>query len=170
MFIAHLPAAYLLGHTASRYLTPDNGVSKYVLPVALLGGITPDIDLLYFYTIGARQTVHHEYWSHIPFYWLIIYLALSSFTLLFGYFRAFKLISIFISAILLHLVLDTITGSIQWMYPISARAYNLVAVPAVYEWWVANFIMHWTFIIEIIVIAISVILYVKRATNRHPIA
>lgn len=46
MFIAHLPAGYLLAKTI-RLRTPGR---KAVMTAALLGAIAPDLDLFYFGT------------------------------------------------------------------------------------------------------------------------
>ncbi|MCM0684581.1 hypothetical protein [Akkermansia massiliensis] len=54
MFIAHLPAGYLLAKTI-RLRTPGR---KAVMTAALLGAIAPDLDLFYFYTLdGASTTI-----------------------------------------------------------------------------------------------------------------
>jgi len=162
MFIGHLPAAYVLGCTAVYVLSQTKSDSRNILLAALVGGIIPDLDLIYFYTVGARQSVHHEYWSHTPYYWLLIYVGLSLIALLLRRFGAFKLLSVFFSAVVLHLLLDTITGQIQWLYPASTKPFTLVQVPAVNEWWVTNFLMHWTFAIELFVIVLSGILLFTR--------
>lgn len=49
MFIAHLPAGYLLAKTI-RLRTPGR---KAVMTAALLGAIAPDLDLFYFYTAST---------------------------------------------------------------------------------------------------------------------
>jgi len=153
VFIGHLPAAYLLGHTV--FSPSGNNMSGYVILIALIGGVIPDCDLVYFYTMGERQVVHHEYWTHIPFFWLVIYLIGSLAMLMCRRFRAFALLSVFFAAVVLHLLLDTITGEIQWLYPVSGQSFTLVQVPAVHTWWVANFIMHWTFMIELAVLVLA---------------
>lgn len=71
IFIAHLPAGYLLAKTIfSRTLG-----ARAVMAAALLGSITPDLDLLYFYTLDAQQRHHHSYWTHYPAVWLALMLA-----------------------------------------------------------------------------------------------
>lgn len=57
MFVAHLPAGYIL----SKFW--KNKTAQYFL---LIGSILPDLDLLYFYTIGQRAVVHHAYPTHSP--------------------------------------------------------------------------------------------------------
>jgi len=162
MFIGHLPAAYLLG-CAIRKARPSMQLrSDAIVLATLIGGVLPDFDLVYFYTIDARQVVHHQYWSHIPFYWVVIFLCLSLITYLFQNMKAFKLLFFVFFAIMLHLALDTITGQIHWLYPFSTNTYSMVHVPAVHEWWVANFVLHWTFAVELLVVFFALTVYFKR--------
>jgi len=162
MFIGHLPAGYLLGRFVCKVMPSTQPGMAVVVSAALVGGVLPDLDLIYFYTIGGKQVVHHEYWSHTPFYWFVIYLCMSFATFLIRSMSAFKILSVIFSAIVLHLALDTITGQIHWLHPVSKTTFNLVQVPAVHSWWVANFLLHWTFALEILVLALAVILHVKR--------
>lgn len=162
MLVGHLPAAYLLGHTVCKAVPSKQLNSRTIVLAALVGGILPDFDLIYFYTLGGKQVVHHQYWSHIPFFWVVIYLFVSLITLICQNLKVFKILSVVFSAIVLHLSLDTITGQIHWLYPFSATTFTLVSVPAVHEWWVANFLLHWTFAIELLLIFLALIAYVKR--------
>ncbi len=162
MLIGHLPAAYLLGRTVCISVLSKQLNSRAIILAALVGGIVPDLDLIYFYSIGGKQVVHHQYWSHIPFYWVVIYLSFSLITFLCQNLKAFKIVSVAFSAIVLHLALDTITGQIHWLYPISATTFTLVPVPAVHGWWVSNFLLHWTFVIELLLIILALFAYIKR--------
>lgn len=165
MFIGHLPAAYLLGCTATKVFTSAQLSSSAIVLAALVGGVLPDFDLIYFYTIGAKQVVHHQYWSHIPIYWVVIYLCFSLVTLLFKKLKVFKILSVVFLAIVLHLALDTITGQIHWLHPFSKTTFTLVNVPTVHGWWVANFILHWTFAVECLLLILALVVHVKRADN-----
>jgi len=147
MFIAHLPAGYLL----TRFLQRKLKTPKY-LWVGLLASVLPDFDLLYFYLVDHRQTLHHEYWIHLPVHWLSISL-LAVVLLLFTKNRKYFLIStIFLGNIFLHLLLDTFVAGILWLYPFSRASFHLATVPARYPFWVENFAFHWTFMVEIIII------------------
>ena len=55
MFIGHLPAGYLLGRALRRRL----GLSAW-FGWELVGSVFPDIDLLWFYTLGHHKTLHHK--------------------------------------------------------------------------------------------------------------
>ena len=65
MITAHLPAGYLVG----RLLT---GPKRIVLVATTIGGVLPDVDLLYFYTVGACIISHHHYPTHWPLFWLAV--------------------------------------------------------------------------------------------------
>lgn len=144
MFIGHIPAGYV----ATKILQKKLNTKKYLI-IGLIGSILPDLDMFYFYLIDNKQTLHHDYWIHLPCYWLII--SIISFTLLYLLRKKEGLIlgTIFFTNIFLHLFLDTLVGGIKWLYPFKDKAYFLFDVPAVYDFWVYNFIFHWTFLFEI---------------------
>ncbi|MDD2785496.1 MAG: metal-dependent hydrolase [Patescibacteria group bacterium] len=148
MFIAHLPAGYILTTTLQKKLKTN----KYLL-LGLIASILPDVDLFYFFLVDNRQYLHHGYWSHIPFYWLLIAVV----TLIVAWLakkKEYMFASvIFFSNIFLHLILDTIVGRIEWLYPFTNKAFYLFSVPNVYGFWVYNFAFHWTFLFEVGLIA-----------------
>jgi inner membrane protein len=158
MFIAHLPAGYILTKTLQKKL----GTSKYLF-LGLLGSVVVDIDIIYFYLIDNRQNLHHGYWIHVPFYWMIIAIVTI---LLFWMMKKRKYIIasiIFFGNVFLHLFLDTLVGKIEWLYPLSNKGYYLFDVPAVYDFWVWNFVFHWTFFIEVgIVVWAGYVFYKNR--------
>jgi inner membrane protein len=160
MFIAHLPAGYIL----TKKLQPRLK-TKHFLWVGLLASLLPDIDMLYFYFIDHGRTLHHNYWIHIPFYWALI--ALTTFTLIFILKKKSyqPLAIIFFANIFLHLFLDTIVGKIGWFYPFSEQGIYFFDVPAVYNWWVYNFIFHWTFLFEIALIGWAACILIKNKKN-----
>lgn len=149
MFIGHVPAGYiwtrhLCRRPAYRELNPSA-----LLTVGLIASVLPDLDLAYFYLIDGRQTLHHGYWSHIPIFWVALFAVLLLFRRWIGGRRAVHLAFVVVSNALIHLALDTIAGGIAWLYPYSTNRYVLVAVPAVHGWWVWNFVLHWTFALEV---------------------
>lgn len=156
MFIAHLPAGYLLSE-GFRGL-PMRGV----VPVALLGSIFPDLDLIYFYTIDNRQHHHHSYWIHFPLVWGGL---LAAAVVWFYFRRQSRLAALFLvfsASGFLHLLLDTVVGDIPWLAPFSMKFYHLSEVQAVYKPWWLNFILHWSFLLEVLIVAAAVVLFVKR--------
>jgi len=156
MFIAHLPAGYIL----TKYLQKKFRIARF-LWLGLFASIVPDLDLFYFYLIDHRQNLHHSYWIHTPVYWLLI--ALAAFFLMFVFRRTawYGAAVIFFSNIFLHLFLDTLVGKISWLYPWSDTSFSLFEVPALYDFWVYNFIFHWTFLFEIFVVAWAILIFIK---------
>ena len=160
MFIAHIPAGYIVTKALQQRL----GYQKY-LWVGVLGSILPDFDMLYFYLVDNQQHLHHGYWTHIPFFWLciavVVYggLHLSRRTV---YLTAAHL---FFAGIYLHLFLDTIVGKIEWLQPVSDVKIYFFSVPAVYDWWVWNFVWHWTFLFEVGIILFAAWLLYKECNR-----
>ncbi len=159
MFIAHLPAAYI----ALRILTARRPTSRPVAVATLVGGIAPDVDLLWFYLVDARRHHHHDDLSHRPALWsgaLAITLALSRRNA-----RARPLAAL-AAAALLHLALDSVMGRIAWAWPLSDVAQPLVTVPAQHPYWQINFLTHWSFGIEIAICMMAVILLAQKEKPR----
>ncbi len=166
MFIGHVPAGFLWTEffmTVSKQATIVLPRSRILL-IGICSSLIPDLDLFYFYIIDHRKNLHHSYWTHIPLFWI----AAFSIWILAAYaFKQSKLLAVGIisgSNILLHLALDTITGKIGWLYPFSNIDIVLVNVPAVHEWWVWNFVLHWTFFIEITLFVTAFYVFLS---NRH---
>ena len=156
MFIAHLPASYLLTSKLREKF-------KLRSPVfwGLLGGIFPDFDMFYFYLIDQRRHAHHEYWTHIPFYYLLGALLLA----LLQYYRPVWRMAaawIFLGNVFLHLILDSFVGYIYWLAPFYWKSFALFHIEAQYSWWVYNFILHWTFLVEVLIVGWAVVFYFQR--------
>ncbi len=63
--------------------------------------------------------------------------------------------------VFLHLCLDTIVGRVRWLYPISNRDFYFFSVPRIHSWYVWDFVLHWTFLLEFIPIIAAVYVYVQ---------
>lgn len=147
MFIAHLPAGYLL----TRYLQRKRHIHRF-LWVGLLASVLPDIDLLYFYLIDHKQTLHHHYWTHLPIFWAVTWIILI---FIFTILRRRDLLGIgilFFANIFLHLILDTFVGGMNWLYPFIDHDVFWVTVPATHTFWIWNFVFHWSFLVELAVV------------------
>lgn len=149
MFIAHIP----VGLALARFVT-KNRLTLPVISAATCGAIFPDFDLTRFYLFDNHQRHHHDYWTHIPGVWLLIivgWFVLSRFLKKpFG-----KLPLVFFTAVLSHLILDSVSGAIEWFWPFSDRGFNLVTVPATHAKWYVSFLTHWTFALEIFISIVS---------------
>jgi hypothetical protein len=141
MLTAHLPSGYIFARVVSH---PIVGL----MPIALIGAVFPDFDMFFFHFVDHGAIHHHHYWVHIPFFWLCV--AMVSLPLLKwrGYLAQGL---VFFAAITLHLILDTIGGGIAWRAPFDMALVEWVTVPATQSHWVWSFVLHWTFLIELII-------------------
>ncbi|MDL2321037.1 hypothetical protein LJC47_01635 [Desulfosarcina sp. OttesenSCG-928-B08] len=71
----------------------------------------------------------------------------------------------FFLGILLHLIMDTPVGGIAWAYPFSTHLYQWVVVPSRYGWWVWNFLLHWTFVFEILICIAGLVVVLRRKST-----
>jgi inner membrane protein len=155
MITAHLPSGYVLGRTAQRY-----GVHPWLMTAALVGAMLPDFDLIWFNLIDDRALPHHQYWLHVPGFWLVVMLVTM---LALRRWRPWWLppARAFFAAIFLHLFLDTVAGDIAWGWPFTDRLFNLFAVPAAQNDFILQLIFHWTFSFELMIWALALYLYAK---------
>lgn len=151
MLMAHFAAGYLLSRRCLTVYRHQPDYRVYMM-IGLLASILPDLDLLYFYLLDNRQHQHHSYWSHIPFYWLWLYALLVFPVKRWAGPRTLLLLNLTLCNIMLHLLLDSVASGIKWLYPLTNYYYGVWQVPAVYDFWVLNFILHWTFIPEILIV------------------
>ncbi len=168
MFIAHLPAGYRFTTLLlSRMVQPiDSRVYRRYLWIGVVASLMPDLDLIYFYLIDHRRHVHHSYITHIPIYWLVSALLVWSCGAMLRRLWVMRSTIIVISNAMLHLLLDSVASRICWLYPISDAGLGLIRVPSRYSWWVWNYILHWTFGLEVmIVVAAICLLYYKNASE-----
>ena len=132
MFIGHLPAGYLVFRTVHR---------RSLLWAGCLGAVAPDLDMLAFHFWHERAFHHHEYLTHRPLFWaavLVLALCLKHMALP----RVMAWVAVFACGAILHCGLDTIAGSIGWLWPFSDAATTLVMIPPTYEHWVYSFLFH----------------------------
>lgn len=165
MFVGHLPAGYLLTQALARSLPPRWRAavgSAPVMAVGLIASILPDLDLLYFYLIDARRHLHHGYRTHIPLFWVVAFALTGSLAWLARSRKIAVLGALVFCNVQLHLVLDTIAGKIRWLYPLRANDFVLFEIPAVHRWWVLYFLLHRTFLLELLVVAGAVFVFHTR--------
>ena len=151
MFIGHLPGAYLI----FRATAPNLG--KLALTATMIGAVAPDIDMLWFYLVDDRGHHHHSYLTHRPIIWagfLFAGLALRLSAVKAGTFLTF-----FGAGGLVHMMLDTITGAVAWLWPFSDATYPLVVVQATHSHWILSFLNHWTFKVEIAITPLALMVW-----------
>jgi inner membrane protein len=175
MIIAHGPAGYLLTKIFANTLLRNSMSSLHdpkrynlLILAGIIGGIMPDFDFVYHIFIDSDRTPHHSYITHMPFFWLsLMSLLIVTGTLLKKpFFTAVS--TVMCSASLLHLIFDTLTGEIYWLYPFSMHPFNVFSVHGTYIWWVHNYMYHWTFLIEITTVTIAMGVFLRiPETIRH---
>jgi len=136
MFIAHLPAGYLVSHV----LAGARAERRSLVATGLFCSALPDTDLLWFYLLDNRQTPHHEYLFHWPFFWIAVAMVLAGATLLCGRRDLLPYLWVGVVCLLVHLLLDSFAAEIYWFAPFSDWHLNAVIVPARFDWWVWNFV------------------------------
>lgn len=164
MFIAHLPAGWLATSALLRGRTLVPGVRRRLMALGLAASVLPDLDLLWFFLVDGRRTVHHAYLPHKPFAWLA---ALAAAALVMRTMRASRTawlgLAVFGVNVMLHLVLDTTAGGIRWLWPATEREFALAHVAARHEPWWMNFVLHWTFALELGITLVAVAFLLRRA-------
>ncbi|MCD6059760.1 MAG: hypothetical protein K0S16_71 [Moraxellaceae bacterium] len=149
MFIAHLPAGYLL----CRYLHPLHADAvpfrSYAL-AGMAGAVAPDLDLFWFFLVDSGRIHHHAYPTHFPVLWLALLATAMLARTADRNGRVGALMLVFALNGLLHMVLDSVVGDIRWLAPWSEKAWALFRVPARFQPWWLSFVLHWTFVVELL--------------------
>lgn len=162
MFIAHLPAGYLATRLIIDRRSPPRPLRRRLLVLGMIASVLPDLDLLWFYLVSDRRQVHHAYLPHLPLAWITVFAAAA----LVLWMRrtggpAWLGLLVVAANILLHQLLDTIAGGIRWLWPFSRTEFVMSHVEARYQPWYLNFVLHWTFAVEV-AIAAAALWYARR--------
>jgi inner membrane protein len=149
MIIGHLPAGYIASKLISKKIDGSSVNIKIFIIAGVIGAIAPDFDMLYFHFVDNRQHHHHTYWPHYPVFWIVLS-ALSIFWYQLSAVKSLSAIAwIFSVCGFIHMLLDSIVGDIWWFAPFIDQPYAVFTVQAVYKLWWLNFILHWSFAIEV---------------------
>ena len=120
MLTAHLPSGYVLVRVLRRRCDVP-----YLLPAALLGAVLPDFDMIWFLFVDQGAIHHHRYWVHVPLFWAVVALVALPLVALWAR-RYFGTACVFFAALLMHLLLDTLSGGILWGAPVSDNLFSLM--------------------------------------------
>lgn len=174
MFLAHLPAGYLL----SRALLTLPGAERLpqasrcrLLATGLIASILPDLDILYMFLFNDYSLNHRALPSHWPPLWLALFLITA--LLLHGLRRReWQWHNLFLLAnVQLHFVLDTVAGPIRWLAPFDHTRFAWMHVPRQSGWWVWSYVSHVSALIEVLVIAAAAWLAWRTvALHRAPVS
>ncbi len=153
MFLAHLPAGYLSALAARRSGLRRRGA----MAACLVGSLFPDIDLIYCYLVDGGRVHHHLYATHFPALWLAL-LLLSLAACAVARWRAWAVAAaLFCASCLLHLVLDMLVGDVPLLAPWDMRFFAFATVEARYSPWWLNFVLHWSMLVELALIAAALV-------------
>ena len=162
MIIGHLPAGYVFTKLLARKLVNKGINLRLLVLVGVIGAIAPDLDMFYFYLVDHRQHHHHTYWPHYPIVWIGL---LLFFTLLFWFTskKSTPLLGLVFSANgFLHMLLDSIVGDIWWFAPFVDKSFAIFTVPALYNPWWLNFVLHWSFMLELLVLSWAILIWRRK--------
>jgi hypothetical protein len=157
MIFAHIPAGYLLANVFVKH----RGWLTWLLWVGMIGGTFPDIDIL-FDVLRQRDFMgHHISLMHFPVFWSLLAAIALILILLSRRKRWLPIWGVFFSAVFLHLILDTLVGGMYWLAPLSWTPIHLITIPTQRAWWVADFVLHWSFVFEVAIIASAAIVFFR---------
>lgn len=165
MFIAHLPSGYILSSLLLKRARQLPILTRTLMLVGVLGAVAPDFDLLYFYLVDNRQTHHHRYFVHWPILWFGMALVCMLWRQLAPASGRAIAALVFSLGGILHLLLDTFVGDIWWLAPFHDQPFALFSVPAVFKPWWLNFILHWSFVVELAIWLWALLIYRRRANS-----
>lgn len=161
MILAHLPAGYLALKPFSSKFSSERAKSLWVC--GLLASVLPDIDILYFYfvklVLDGSPPSHRYFATHWPLFWLALFAIACGLLLVFKRKDLLSYPCIILAGVFLHLALDTISAPVFYAAPFSWERLQFVRVPAVYNWWVMNFLRHWTFLLELSICTIAILVH-----------
>lgn len=167
MFLAHLPAGYLATRTLVTMDAAKSCSRAKIMAAGLIGSVAPDFDMLYFYLVDHRQHHHHSFFTHLPLFWLVC-LGLAALVTRQAHKPQYVWITFAFSLnVFLHLTLDSIVGDVWWLAPFVDRPFSMFTVPARFHPWQLNFLLHWSFALELAIIGTSIFVY-RRNRTAHP--
>ena len=154
MLIARAPTGMLMAAVLIKLKPQAVSWQRWYLMGAVMG-LLPDLDMLWFYFVDHRHYHHHEYVPH----WPIVWLSISVLALVWYGIKQSKAAA---CAVLLgltgisHMVLDSVVGDIGWLKPWHNGLYAMFEVSNRYSPWQLNFIIHWSFAMELLLLALSI--------------
>ena len=147
MLIGHLPAGYLLTKGLLKKLKLP--YSPWWFGLGLAAAIFPDLDFAYWYFFNYDGSNHHNYISHISFFYLMaLLLCLLIYQIFKKAWLKFGLIIVFLN-IFLHLILDSCFTGIKWLWPFAGQFIGIYNVGGSGGLLVDNYLAHWYWYLEL---------------------
>ena len=159
MILGHLPAGYVVARLLRQRFAASGVTWRTFLAAALLGSVAPDFDLLYYYTLNQQQQHHHAYVTHFPIFWAGMLVAAAVWYRMARDKRHAALAVVFAMCGFVHLCLDSGAGNIRWLAPFLDQRFALTKVPHLTGSRRLDYLMHWSFLLELIPIAWALFLW-----------
>ena len=154
MLIAHIPSGYLVAKAFKQK-------KKSVIISSLIFSIWPDLGLIYFYLFDTTSIIHRQYFPHLP----VVMVSVLFVTLPLYRMKFFEKLRIYYQLFFvnwfIHLVLDTFTERIFWLYPLSNHGFQFIEIPATFNHWIISFVFHWSFAVELAIVAFALVLFLR---------
>ena len=160
MILAHLPSGYLTGRAFGIRQGP-------VMWAALAGSVFPDLDMFWFHFVDNGRVHHHYYWVHIPAFWACLAIVVLPVIRVFAR-RWMPTAIAFLCGVFVHLILDTLSGGIMWLWPAHRWLIHLIDVPATQNHWILSFLLHWSVLAELAIIAAAIFLFLRPVKVPRP--
>lgn len=154
MLIAHAPAGLLIAALLMPLKPATVSWQRWYVTGAVFG-VLPDLDMLWFYLVDHRQFHHHVYLPH----WPIVWLSLGVVSTVWWQQTRSKasVYALLLAAIgVVHVLMDGVVGDIGWFKPWGDTLYSLFEVTNRYSPWQLNFIIHWSFALELLIVALAI--------------
>ena len=164
MIIGHAPSGYITAKLLLRNFTGRGVSPKWFLIAGVIGALAPDLDMIYFHLVDHRQHHHHTYFPHFPILWLCLLMLTFAWLRINRASKAAALAFVFCLGGFIHMILDSVVGDIGWFSPFIDRPFSMFTVPALYKPWWLNFILHWSFGLELSLWIWAFLIYRKRST------
>jgi hypothetical protein len=118
MIYAHLPAGYITSRLLFGKFEKHKVSYDWFRFWGMIGAIAPDFDLFYFFFIDENRFHHHEYITHFPLFWLALLLLSVEWMQIDRCRRQMPVLAvIFTLNGFIHMILDTLVGSLHWLAP-----------------------------------------------------
>ncbi len=157
MVFAHIPSGYLL----ANLFVQKRKWPTWLLWLGMLGATFPDFDILLAEFTTHDMIGHRVSPMHFPIVWALVAAILLTIILLTKQKSWLPAWGVFFSAAMLHLVLDTLVGDIYWLAPFSWTPIHIISIPSHHAWWLADHVLHWSFLFEIGIIVAAAIIFFR---------
>jgi membrane-bound metal-dependent hydrolase YbcI (DUF457 family) len=174
----HVAASFLSSYAFLKIAYPglEPSQTDFLLALGAFFGFAPDLDMFFafakekaFVIRDEEKNSHRKFYTHIPFLWLILALAVYCFSKT----EIEKLTGamIFIGSFS-HFLIDSVEHGIMWLWPFSKKVFALKDAGRHYKIEEKNFVAHWlkmlkiysrsiSFYLEIVIIIFALITLFK---------